>query len=171
MVHRVSRRALLRAGTAFGVYGATLLSFGRGAPVLAAPSSAQDQSDGRVALLAAGSRDGTAGLSAFAPELTRLRHAEGRSLTIEERFGQGDQSAVERYARELVAQKPTVFALSGAAPMAAVMPIAGSTPIVFTGAGDPVANGFIDSFERPGGTITGVFGVSSTPAPVLYMRL
>src|SRR5437762_2374525 len=72
---------------------------------------------------------------------------------------------------ELLTQKPHVIALSGAASMAAVMSSAGTTPVVFIGVGDPVAAGFIDSFEHPGGNMTGVFAVSSTPAAVLFMSL
>ena len=33
-------------------------------------------------------------------------------------------------------------------------------PIVFSGAGDPVATGLIASFSRPGGNMTGVRSVS-----------
>jgi ABC-type uncharacterized transport system substrate-binding protein len=171
ILYLVSRRRLLRTGAALGVFGAGLLGLWRGTPAAAAPEWAQGQSDANVALLAASTREGTTGLAAFAPELSRLRRAEGRSVTIEERFGQGDQNAIERYARELLSQAPAVIVVSGAAPLAALMPIAGSTPIVFTGVGDPVTSGFVASFEHPGGTMTGVSGVSGTPAPVLYMRL
>src|SRR5207248_2638108 len=103
------------------------------------------------------SREGAAGLTAFGPELSRLRRAEGRSVAIQERYGQGDLDAVQQYMEELLTQKPHVIALSGAASMAAVMSRAGTTPVVFIGVGDPVAAGFIDSFEHPGGNMTGVF--------------
>jgi putative ABC transport system substrate-binding protein len=112
-----------------------------------------------------------ASVEVFGQELTRLRQIEGREVTIDERFGQGDLELVARQARELAALQPAVLVAQGSAPLTALRMVAGPIPIAFSNVGDPVAGGFVASMSHPGGNVTGVYGISPVPASTLYMQL
>jgi ABC-type uncharacterized transport system substrate-binding protein len=79
------------------------------------------------------------------------------------RFADGDVDRLPVLARELAASKPDVILVLGPGPMRAAKDAAGTTPIVMAaGSSDPVGEGYIASFARPGGNVTGLtYAVSS----------
>jgi putative ABC transport system substrate-binding protein len=80
---------------------------------------------------------------------------EGRNLRIEFRWAAGDVGRLHELAGELIRESPDVLLTNGTP---AVMALAGqtsTTPIVFVNVADPVGAGFVKSFARPGGNITG----------------
>src|SRR6516225_5541476 len=58
-------------------------------------------------------------------------------------------------AQELVGLQPDVIVTNGIAATASAQRETRTIPIVFVGAGDPVASGFVARLNQPGGNITG----------------
>ena len=59
------------------------------------------------------------------------------------------------YAAELVDLKPDVIVAAATPALAAIAQETPSIPIVFVNVADPVGQGFVPNFARPGGNITG----------------
>jgi putative ABC transport system substrate-binding protein len=73
----------------------------------------------------------------------------------EPRGGEGKAERFPELAAELVRLQVDVIVASG--PMLpAVKQVTSTVPVVATGAGDPVASGYVQSLARPGGNITGL---------------
>ena len=88
--------------------------------------------------------------------LVELGYRENEQFVIGIRFTQGDVAALPAAARELVQYGvDIIFAAYAEAAKAAQMAIS-RIPIVFAAAGNPVEQGLVQSFARPGGNITGV---------------
>jgi putative ABC transport system substrate-binding protein len=89
--------------------------------------------------------------------LLALGYREPEQFVLGVRFTQGDQTALPAAARELVQYEvDLIFASEVAAAKAAQMTTT-RIPIVFMGlGGNPVEMGLIESFDRPGGNITGL---------------
>jgi putative ABC transport system substrate-binding protein len=93
---------------------------------------------------------------AFLQSLKEAGYIEGRDVVIDQRFADGRQERLPALAAELVALNPAVIVTYSTAGVAAVKNATASIPIVFASAGDPMGSGFIASYRRPGGRITGV---------------
>jgi putative ABC transport system substrate-binding protein len=91
---------------------------------------------------------GQAQLAAFRQRLQELGWTEGRNVRIDVRWGAGN-------AAELVGLSPDVLLAYASAQLTALARETRAIPIVFIGASDPVGAGFVASFARPGGNITG----------------
>src|SRR4029450_5421146 len=81
---------------------------------------------------------------------------EGRNATIEERFAEGKDERLPAIVDEILAVKPEVIVIDGARVVRAFRERTVATPIVTAVVSDPVASGFIASFARPGGNVTGM---------------
>jgi putative ABC transport system substrate-binding protein len=93
---------------------------------------------------------------AFVQGLRDLGYVEGRNLMIEYRHAEGKLERFPALASELVALKvDLIVALTTLAAQAAKQATE-TIPIVFAGAGDPVASGLVTGLARPGGNITGL---------------
>lgn len=100
----------------------------------------------------------------FAPFVDAYRNAlaaagfvEGRTVHTEYRWADGQLDRLEGLARELVDLKVAVIVASGGTVAAqAAKAATASVPIVFTGVGDAVGLGLVQSLGRPGGNATGV---------------
>src|SRR5262249_891334 len=66
---------------------------------------------------------------------------------------------MQRFAKELVALAPDVILSHTTPTTTALLQQTRTIPIVFTIVGDPIGSGFVASFPRPGGNVTG-FNVS-----------
>jgi putative ABC transport system substrate-binding protein len=79
----------------------------------------------------------------------------GRNINIDERWIGGDDDRRAAYAAEIVRSSPDVIFACFAGQLAALLRETRTIPIVFVGVSDPVAAGYIESFVRPGGNVTG----------------
>jgi putative ABC transport system substrate-binding protein len=72
--------------------------------------------------------------------------------------------ARQRFAKELVALEPYLILASTTPPTAALLQQTRTIPIIFAIAADPVGSGFVASFARPGGNVTGFTNIEPTMA-------
>ena len=93
--------------------------------------------------------------AAFLEGLQRLGWTPGRNVQIEVRYAEGDESAIRKYAAELVALAPDVLVVAGGAPAEAVLKVTHTIPIVFVIVPDPVGSGFVETVSQPGANATG----------------
>jgi len=98
---------------------------------------------------------GQARLLAFAQTLAQSDWTDGRNVRMDIRWGAGDAERIRRYAAELVALAPDVILASGTTTLGPLRQVSRTVPTVFTGVGDAVGAGFVDSLARPGGNATG----------------
>jgi ABC-type uncharacterized transport system substrate-binding protein len=99
--------------------------------------------------------DGQERIAAFRQRLHELGWTEGSNVRIDLRWGGGDVERTRAYAAELVSLKPDVIFAFANAQLAPLSRETRTIPIVFVGASDPVGAGYVASFARPGGNITG----------------
>jgi putative ABC transport system substrate-binding protein len=117
----------------------------RGMPVIAYLSGRSAESDRSM-------------LAAFEGGLKELGYEQGRNLTIEYRFADGQYDRVPALVTETIRRRVAVIVCVGtAAPQSVWDELRASRiPVVVTGS-NPVEMGLAASFNRPGGTFTGVY--------------
>jgi putative tryptophan/tyrosine transport system substrate-binding protein len=106
-----------------------------------------------------------ANVAAFREGLQKLGWVEGRNIRIDTRWATpSDAESRQRFAKELIALQPDLI-LSHATPTtAALLQQTRTIPIIFVNASDPVGSGFVASFPRPGGNVTGFINMEPTLA-------
>ena len=97
-------------------------------------------------------------LSAFTEGLRDLGYIEGRNLVIVRRVERG--SDIDALAAAVVREKPDLIFAPNSVVARAAKKVAGTIPIVFSIAGDPVGTGFAASLARPGGSMTGTTNIT-----------
>jgi putative tryptophan/tyrosine transport system substrate-binding protein len=105
--------------------------------------------------LAENDPEGRDRFDALLQALQQLGWTDGHNIQIVHRFTNGDADRARAYAAELVALAPDLILTSGASTTGIMLQVSRVVPVVFVGAADPVAAGFVDSLARPGGNATG----------------
>jgi putative ABC transport system substrate-binding protein len=95
-------------------------------------------------------------LEAFRQGLTDAGFVEGRNVATEYRWAEGRNGRFPALATELVVRHIGVMVVNSNAGAVAAKAATSTIPIVFMMGGDPVKFGFVASFNRPGGNLTGV---------------
>ena len=110
-------------------------------------------------------RKGQAFVAAFRDELQKLGWTEGRNIRIDTRWVTPDDAeARQQFAKELVALQPDLILSHGTPNTATLLQQTRAIPIVFAAVSDPVGSGFVASFPRPGGNVTGFANMEPTMA-------
>ena len=93
--------------------------------------------------------------NAFLSELRKSGYEEGKNLTFERRYADGEVDRLSALAAELVELKPDLIITASTPATHAAQKATDEIPIVFSMGSDPVKGGFVASMGRPGGNITG----------------
>jgi putative ABC transport system substrate-binding protein len=94
-------------------------------------------------------------VDAFRAGLRDLGYEDGRNVTIDARWADGDAARLPQLAADLVATSPDIIVTSGPGSFAAKRATS-TIPVVMAAAGDAVAMGLVDSLSRPAGNMTGL---------------
>jgi ABC-type uncharacterized transport system substrate-binding protein len=139
-----------------------------GGATTAWPFSARAQQSARpvIGFMSARSPDDTGPvLQAFLKGLGEAGFFDGQNVTIEYRWARGEYGRLPAFAAEFVQRRVNVLVATGGAPSAKAAKQATSTiPIAFV-TGDPVKDGLVESFNRPGGNATGSVVVTTEMEP------
>jgi putative tryptophan/tyrosine transport system substrate-binding protein len=112
----------------------------------------------RIGFLVPSSASGYAKqIAAFQLGLRDLGYSEGKNIVIEYRYSEGKRDPLAELAAELVRLKVDAIVTASGSAVQAVRNATQTIPIIFAAvAVDPVKDGLISSFARPGANITGL---------------
>jgi putative tryptophan/tyrosine transport system substrate-binding protein len=109
--------------------------------------------------------DAQAKVAAFQAGLQKLGWAEGRNIQIDTRWPiPADLESMQRFAQELAALRPELILSHITPTTAALLQQTRTIPIIFATVSDPVGSGFVASFSRPDGNVTGFTSIEPTMA-------
>jgi ABC-type uncharacterized transport system substrate-binding protein len=130
-------------------------------------ASAQDSTVPVIGFLNSASPDPAARLlEGFRRGLNEGGYVEGRNVTIEYRWGEGQVARLPELAADLVRRKVSLIAATGGIVSArAAKSVTSTVPILFISGPNPISDGLVTSFNRPGGNFTGVAVYTSELMP------
>src|SRR4051795_7318582 len=92
----------------------------------------------------------------FQHGLRQLGYVEGQNLVLIFRWAAAQRAPIIDLARELLELNVDVLASHTTEAIAAIRSLDTAIPVVMTAISDPIGNGLVASFARPGGNTTGV---------------
>ena len=110
---------------------------------------------GVLITLEANDPEGESEVKAFKQGLQGLGWVEGRNLQLEIRWSGGEPSRIQASAKELITLACEVIVARSTPAVGALVKETRTIPIVFSYVVDPIGSGFVQSFARPGGNVTG----------------
>jgi putative ABC transport system substrate-binding protein len=101
-------------------------------------------------------------VAAFRGGLAEVGYVEPQNVSVELRWAGAQSERLPALAAELVQRKVAVIVAGGfGGPIFAAKAATSTIPIVFAYGGDPVKAGIVESFNRPGGNVTGVTTINA----------
>ena len=88
--------------------------------------------------------------------------SEGRNLRIDYRWASADSDRIRAFAAELVATAPEAIFAHTTQATTRLLEATRNIPIVFASVSDPIGDGIVASFARPGGNVTGFTNVEAS---------
>ncbi|MFY9838716.1 MAG: ABC transporter substrate-binding protein [Xanthobacteraceae bacterium] len=95
-------------------------------------------------------------LGQFLSGMRELGYVEGRDFEMLERFAESDADRMPQLALELVQLKPDVILAASSTQAVALKKATDTIPIVVGAVVDPIEQGLIKSYARPGENVTGI---------------
>jgi putative ABC transport system substrate-binding protein len=86
---------------------------------------------------------------------------DGKNLTVEYRYAEGNKERLPGLISDLIRQKVEIIVTTVTLDTQAAKNATTEIPIIMVAVGDPVATGFVNSLARPGGNITGLSQMTS----------
>jgi putative tryptophan/tyrosine transport system substrate-binding protein len=137
---------------------------------LRAQASVQTRRVGVLIARAESDPEGSRQAAALERGLSDLGWSRGRNLQLDIRWQSGDPAKRLALVKELVELRPDVLVVNSTPFLLLARQAASAVPIVFVAIADPVAQGFVQSLARPGGTLTG-FGAEEPSMGAKWMEL
>lgn len=142
------------------------------ASLLAAPGGGEAQQTGQMrrigVLMGLGAESDPptkARVAAFRKALQTLGWEDGRNIRTDIRWATtSDAPSMQKFAKELLALRPDVILSHNTPTTATLLQHTRTIPIVFAVVSDPIGSGFVASFSRPGGNVTGFTNIEPTMA-------
>lgn len=106
----------------------------------------------------------------FPRAMRELGYQQGKNLTVEWRYANGQYQRLPALAAELVGKKVDIIVTASTPATKAAKQATVTIPIVMSLVGDPVASGFVASLARPGGNITGL-SLATTDTSAKWLEL
>jgi putative tryptophan/tyrosine transport system substrate-binding protein len=128
-----------------------------------APQSDRTRRIGVLMFMGADDPYGQKNVKAFQEGLQELGWMESRNIRIDIRWAP-DLGSMQRFAKELIALQPDVILSPTSSATRSILEQTRAIPLIFAVANDPVGDGFVQSFARPGGNITGFINMEPTMA-------
>jgi putative tryptophan/tyrosine transport system substrate-binding protein len=125
-----------------------------------------------IGYLSSRSPEAETGRTAFLEGLEQRGFVVGRDVAIEYRYAEGQLDRLPALAAELVGLPAAVLVANDVSAAAAAKKATATIPIVFGTGLDPVQQGLVASFNRPGGNATGfyAFGTEINPKRLELLR-
>ncbi len=95
-------------------------------------------------------------LDQFRKALADLGYVDGKNISIEPRYADGQYDRVPAFGTDLANEKVDAIAVVGAVTVRETRKTAGDIPIIFAIVVDPVKDNVVSNTQKPGGNITGV---------------
>ena len=101
-------------------------------------------------------------VAALREGLAQRGWSEGHNIRIDYRWAGTDPDHIRAFAVELVATAPEAIFVNSTPATIGVLQATRSIPIVFATVSDPVGDGIVTSFARPGGNVTGFTNIEAS---------
>ncbi len=88
-------------------------------------------------------------------ELEKLGWTDGQNIALLMGTADGENARLPSVARELIAERPDLILVQGTPATRALMHATKSIPVVMVGVGNPLENGIVADYRKPGGNVTG----------------